>query len=195
MLFRSIILAVSIILWALTSYPQKSVYDRDYGREAEQAGQTIQEKPALQEKLAEIEQAKRAEDLAYTYAGRIGQGIEPLIRPMGFDWKIGTALIGAFAAKEVFVVQMGIVYSLGETGEDSDTLRQTLRARYSPLVAFCIMLFCLISAPCMATIAVTWRESRSWRWALLQLGGMTLLAYGLTVVVYQAGRLLGIGLG
>jgi ferrous iron transport protein B len=90
---------------------------------------------------------------------------------------------------------MGIVYSLGETGEDSDTLRNTLRERYSPLVAFCIMLFCLISAPCMATIAVTWRESQSWRWALFQLAGLTVLAYAVTVAVYQTGRLLGIGLG
>jgi ferrous iron transport protein B len=190
----TIILGISILLWALTSYPQKALYDRNYDDEARLALQTLQE-PARQEKLAEIDQARIAEDLAHSYAGRMGQAIEPLIRPMGFDWKIGTALIGAFAAKEVFVAQMGIVYSLGETGEDSDTLRNTLRERYSPLVAFCIMLFCLISAPCMATIAVTWRESQSWRWALFQLAGLTVLAYAVTVAVYQTGRLLGIGLG
>jgi len=149
----------------------------------------------FREKLEEIEQAKTAEDLSFSYAGRIGHALEPLIRPMGFDWKIGTALIGAFAAKEVFVAQLGIVYSLGEADEDSDTLRETMRDHYSPLVAFCIMLFCLISAPCMATIAVTWRESQSWRWALFQLGGLTLLAYVVTVLVYQVGRLLGVGLG
>lgn len=140
-----------------------------------------------------IEQAKQAEQMAYSVAGRIGHALEPLLRPMGFDWKIGTALIGAFAAKEVFVAQMGIVYSVGEADEKSEALREHLRSQYSPLTAFCIMLFCLISAPCMATIAVTKRESNSWKWALFQLGGLTALAYVLTVLVFQAGSLLGIG--
>jgi len=140
-----------------------------------------------------IEQAKQAEEMAYSVAGRIGHALEPFLRPMGFDWKIGTALIGAFAAKEVFVAQMGIVYSVGKADEKSEALREQLRSHYSPLVAFCIMLFCLISAPCMATIAVTKRESNSWKWALFQLGGLTVLAYVLTVMVFQAGSLLGIG--
>ena len=113
---------------------------------------------------------------------------------MGFDWKIGTAMIGAFAAKEVFVAQMGIVYSVGEADEESESLREQLRNNYSPLVAFCIMLFALISAPCMATIAVTRRESNSWKWALFQLGGLTVLAYVLTTLVFQIGCLLGIGI-
>jgi ferrous iron transport protein B len=114
---------------------------------------------------------------------------------MGFDWKIGTALIGAFAAKEVFVAQLGIVYSVGEADEESETLRGKLRSTYTPLVGFCIMLFCLISAPCMATIAVTKRESNSWGWALFQLSGLTLLAYIITIVVFQVGTLLKIGIG
>jgi len=88
---------------------------------------------------------------------------------------------------------MGIVYSIGEADEESETLRDKLKSTYTALVGFCIMLFCLISAPCMATIAVTKRESNSWRWALFQLGGLTLLAYLLTVLVYQVGHLLGIG--
>jgi ferrous iron transport protein B len=102
-------------------------------------------------------------------------------------------MIGAFAAKEVFVAQMGIVYSVGEADEESEPLRDKLRANYSPLAGFCIMLFMLISAPCMATIAVTKRESNSWKWALFQLVGLTLLAYGVTLVVYQVGSALGIG--
>ena len=112
---------------------------------------------------------------------------------MGFDWRIGTALIGAFAAKEVFVAQMGIVFAVGEADEESGALRERLRASYTPLQGFCIMLFCLISLPCMATVAVTRRESNSWKWALLQVGGLTMLAYVLTLVVYQVGMLAGIG--
>jgi ferrous iron transport protein B len=166
----TIILAVSVILWALTSFPKA----RDI---------------APQASIAE----RQAAELSHTVAGRIGHAMEPIIRPLGFDWRIGTAMIGAFAAKEVFVAQMGIVYSVGAAGEESASLRDKLRANYSPLVGFCIMLFMLISAPCMATIAVTKRESNSWKWALFQLGGLTVMAYVLTLLVFQAGTLLGIG--
>lgn len=167
----TVILGISILLWALTTFPRS--VDPDPGLSAEE---------------------QQAAALAHTAAGRIGHALEPVIRPMGFDWRIGTAMIGAFAAKEVFVAQMGIVYSVGEADEESVPLREKLRAQYSPLVGFCIMLFMLISVPCMATIAVTRRESNSWKWALFQLGGLTLLAYLVTVIVYQAGRLLGLGL-
>jgi len=136
---------------------------------------------------------QQSQQLAHTFAGRIGHVMEPVIKPMGFDWRIGTALIGAFAAKEVFVAQLGIVYSVGESDETSQPLREQLQKHYTPLTGFCIMLFCLISAPCMATIAVTKRESNSWRWALFQLGGLTLLAWVLTTAVYQIGSLAGIG--
>jgi ferrous iron transport protein B len=163
----TIILGISIVLWAMTNYPKKP--------ESVDAGPKT--------------------ELEYSIAGRIGHAMEPILKPMGFDWRIGTALIGAFAAKEVFVAQMGIVYSVGEADEESQALRDKLRDNYSPLVGFCIMLFCLISAPCMATIAVTKRESNSWGWALFQLGGLTFLAYVLTVIVYQAGSLIGIGVG
>ena len=163
----TVILGISIVLWALTTFPQTEA-SPDLSPDEQQAA-----------------------ELSHTIAGRIGHGLEPVLKPMGFDWRIGTALIGAFAAKEVFVAQLGIVYSVGEADEESEPLRAKLQERYTPLIGFCIMLFCLISAPCMATIAVTRRESNSWFWALFQLGGLTLLAYVLTVTVYQSGRLLG----
>ena len=128
-------------------------------------------------------------ELEYSAAGRIGKFIEPVLTPLGFDWKIGTALIGAFAAKEVFVAQMGIVYSLGEVGEDSDALRAKLQENYTPLVGFAIMVFALLSAPCMATFAIVKRESNSWKWAFFQFFGMTFVAYITTLLIYQIGRL------
>lgn len=128
-------------------------------------------------------------ELEYSAAGRIGKFIEPVLTPLGFDWKIGTALIGAFAAKEVFVAQMGIVYSLGEVGEDSDALRAKLQENYTPLVGFAIMIFALLSAPCMATFAIVKRESNSWKWAFFQFFGMTFVAYITTLLIYQIGRL------
>ena len=106
---------------------------------------------------------------------------------------MGTALVGAFAAKEVFVAQMGIVFSLGEADEESAGLRETLRKTYSPLQGLAMMLFCLLSAPCLATIAVTRRETDSWGWALGMLLGMTAIAWVITFAVYRAGLWLGWG--
>jgi len=191
----TVILAISILLWAMTTFPGLPG-DRAAQFEAarqEITGGTMPEAEKT-ERLKAIENNEAEAALQSSLAGRIGHAMEPLLQPMGFDWKIGTALIGAFAAKEVFVAQMGIIHSVGEADEKSETLREKLKKNYSPLVGFCIMLFCLISAPCMVTIAVTRRESNSWGWALFQLGGLTLLAYVITVMVYQAGRFLGIGI-
>lgn len=193
----TIILGISILLWFLTTFPQKKSFDQDYNLlklQAEQQYLNIQDpdQETYNQRIEEIDHLQQSEILAYTAAGKIGHWMQPVLKPMGFDWKIGTALIGAFAAKEVFVAQMGIVFSIGEADEESDALRTLLRKAYSPLVAFCIMLFCLISAPCMATIAVTKRETNSWKWAMIQLVGLTVLAWLITTLVYQIGRISGL---
>ncbi len=145
--------------------------------------------------IQKLEQERRSEVLSASFAGRIGHAIEPALQPLGFDWRIGTALIGAFAAKEMFVAQMGVVFAVGETDAASTAMRKRLRDAYSPLQGYCIMLFCLVALPCMATIAVTRRESGSWGWAMFQLFGLTAVAWILSAVVFQVGSLLGIGVG
>jgi len=192
----TVILGISIILWALTTFPslpeeQRALYESE--RQAVRDAAAGTEDAAGRLAALESEEAEAA--LRHSLAGRTGRAVEPLLRPMGFDWRIGTALIGAFAAKEVFVAQLGIVYAVGDADRESETLRAKLRRNYTPLVGFCIMLFTLISAPCMATIAVTKKESNSWKWALFQLGGLTALAYVLTSAVFLAGRILGLGVG
>jgi ferrous iron transport protein B len=168
----TIILGISIVLWAMTTYPR-----------------------VPQSQLAGLnENQVHSARLSYSLSGRIGHALEPVARPIGFDWKTTTAMIGAVAAKEVFVAQLGIVHSLGETDEQSQSLRDVLRQEYTPLQAFCIMLFCLVSLPCMATFTAVWKESGSWRWAVAQLVGLTLLAYLLTLVVYQVGTAMKIGM-
>jgi len=139
------------------------------------------------------EQAQQKK-LEHSVIGRIGQAIEPALKPLGFDWKIGTALIGATAAKEVFVSQLAIVFAVssqeagGADGKKStQNLREKLQANYTPLTGFCIMLFCLIYAPCVATVAITRQETNSWGWALFQFFGLTALAYVVTLIVYQIG--------
>ena len=119
--------------------------------------------------------------------------LEPVFRPIGFDWKITTASIGALAAKEVFVSQLGILYHEGEVDEHSDAMRNHLRKNYTPLQGFCVMLFCLLSIPCLGTLAIIRRELNSWKMVFVEAGGLLLLAYTLTLVVYQAGKLLNIG--
>jgi ferrous iron transport protein B len=164
----TIILAISIILWAAGSYPKPD------------------EKSLVGLNHTEVQQKK----LEYSVIGRIGRTIEPVIRPLGFDWKIGTALIGATVAKEVFVSQLGIVYAVSSDEDSSQTLRQKLQAHYTSLTGFCIMLFCLIYAPCAATVAITKSETNSWGWALFQFFGLTVLAYIVTLIVYQLGSLI-----
>ena len=132
----------------------------------------------------------RQERLENSVIGRLGKTIEPAIKPLGFDWKIGTALIGATAAKELFVSQLAIIYAVGETDEADITLQNKLQAHYTPLTGFCVMLFCLIYAPCIATVAMTKQETNSWRWTLFQFFGLTALAYIVTLIVFQIGNLI-----
>lgn len=186
----TVILGISILLWTLAAFPRLP----DGAAADVAAGNNAGAEVVAGEADADPEAARYASQLSYSIVGRLGRAMEPLISPMGFDWKIGSALVGAFAAKEVFVAQMGIVYSVGEVDASSDALRDRLRAAYPPLVGFCILLFALIASPCMATVAIVKREANSWRWALFQLGGLTALGYALTVIVFQTGRALGIGI-
>ncbi len=146
-----------------------------------------------EEALTDIDNAEEAEQLSYSISGRIGIFLEPVVKPLGFDWRIAMAIIGSFAAKEVFVAQMGIVYSVGEADEESEGLRGILQQHYNPLQAFCMMLWALLSLPCVVTIAVAKREAGGWKYAIAMMVGFTLVAYATTLIVYQVGNVLGIG--
>jgi ferrous iron transport protein B len=174
----TIILAISVVMWVATTFPKAESYRVD----AEVAA------GAVQLSDTQIAAHRASEDLESSIAGRVGRSLAPVFAPLGFDWKIVTAMIGAFAAKEVFVAQMGIVYSVGEVA-DGEGLRARLARDYTPLAGISMMLFLLIATPCLATVAVTRRESGRWRWALLQLGGLTAVAYLVSLAVYQLGRL------
>ena len=187
----TIILATSIILYLCNTYPEKTEFSQDYDAQIEAA----QKAGAAEddETVVALENAKQNETLEYTISGRAGKVLEPIFAPMGFDWKISTATIGALAAKEVFVAQMGILYSEGEADEESEGLRATLRKQYTPLQAFCMMLFALLSIPCLATLAIIKRELNSWKMAAMEGAGLFVLAWVITTIVYQVGSLLKIG--
>ena len=178
------ILGISILLWAATAFPKPDHYRVD-----EQVAAAATTTRPLHLSVEEVARKRAAENLEYSIAGRVGHGLEPLFRPLGFDWKILTAMVGAFAAKEIFVAQMGIVYSIADGEKGNEGLRAVLARDYSPLVGLSMMLFLLIATPCMATVVVTRKESGKWSWALFQFAGLTGIAYLLSLVVYQAGRL------
>ena len=192
----TIILGISILLWAATTFPGLPERSKNHFKNERNAVSTsnLPEKEKA-ERLTAINNAEAEAALEYSISGRIGHAFEPVFKPIGFDWKLVTPVIGAIAAKEVFVSQLGIIYSVGEADETSKSLRSKLRSRYTPLTGFCILLFMLIVAPCVATFAVMKTESGSWKYAFYQFGGLTLLAWVLTMIVYQIGSRLGIGIG
>ncbi len=172
----TVILGISMLMWVLLTFPQKPHFDID--SQANRTGLTSMQ----------LEEIHRQEALDYSFAGRIGRFAEPVLKPMGFDWKIGTSFIGAFAAKEVFVATMGVVYAIGDVDQHTDSLRRILKRKYDPLIGFCIMLFALIATPCSATLAIARKEMNSWFWAVMQWVGLTTLGYIVTTIVYQVGR-------
>jgi ferrous iron transport protein B len=193
----TVILAVSVILWFLASYPG-----------AGKQGDALQERIVAAEQAGDVSGAdEMRNDLAglnlrESFAGRGGRLLEPVIQPLGFDWRIGIALITSFAAREVMVSTMATVFNLGESDEGIHTLREKLRAAtdsttgeraYSALTAVSLMVFFVLACQCMSTVAVVRRETNSWRWPLFMVVMMNAIAWGASFVVYQGGRFLGLG--
>ncbi len=190
----TIILFTSILLYVCNTFPVKKEFSKNYEREIAKIEQSLNmTKEAKEESISTLENERLSELMEYTVSGRIGKTLEIVFKPLGFDWKVTTAGIGALAAKEVFVSQLGILYAEGEADEESVPLRTQLRKNYTPLQGFCIMLFCLLSIPCLATLAITKREMNSWKMACAEAVGLFVLAYVVTFIVYNIGLILNIG--
>ncbi|RKY19900.1 MAG: ferrous iron transport protein B [Planctomycetota bacterium] len=203
----TVILVCTIVLWALLTFPQDAELSRDFDAEQTAVQARAEADPSLdQDWLAEqrhqLGLARDSELLRASWGGQLGQAIEPVIAPLGFDWKIGIGLIGAFAAREVFVSTMGVVYGMGdEADEQSLPLREHIQAEvwpdgrrvYTPLVGLSLMVFFALAAQCMSTLAVVKRETQSWRWPLFLFSYMTALAWIASFAVYQGGVALGLG--
>jgi ferrous iron transport protein B len=189
----TIILLTSVILYICNSYPIKKDFSKDYKGEISAVEKSDIPEEEKSEKITAIENEMLAEKLEYTVSGRIGKFLEPVFTPIGMDWKTTTAAIAALTAKEVFVAQIGILYSEGDADEESTGLREKLRKNYTPLQAFCIMLFCLLSIPCLATLAVIKRELNSWKMLFIEAGALFAIAYSVSFIVYHIGLWLGIG--
>jgi ferrous iron transport protein B len=181
-----IIVAISIVLWVLASYgPGDKI--------AQSEARVRQENPTLQG--VELANKISAQKLENSYAGHFGHFVEPVIRPLGYDWKIGIALITSFAAREVFVGTMSTIYSMGgEVDDENATIKNRMRAEINPAtgkpmydaaLGFSLLIFYAFAMQCMSTLATTYRETKSWKYPLIQFGYMTALAYLSAFAVYQ----------
>lgn len=181
-----VIMVISLLLWALSTFgPPEKMNALKIKYE-----QLKKQNPELEK---EFDRQEKAEHLETSFAGIAGKAIEPVIRPLGYDWKIGIALITSFAAREVFVGTMATLYSVGEDSENnSNTLRQKMAAAIKPdgtkvytvSTGLSLMIFYVFAMQCMSTLAVVKRETRSWKWPIIQLLYMTALAYLLSWAVY-----------
>ena len=197
----TIILAMTILLWALLSFPKSTAVTDHYAAERERVEQMETSEAEKSDALRALGSQEAADQLANSLGGRFGHAIEPVIRPIGFDWQIGVGIIGAFAAREVFISTLGVVFGIGEADEENTPLREALRdARHAdgtpvmtPLSGVSLMIFFLLACQCMSTLAVVRRESGSWKWPVFLFSYMTVLAYMASLAVYQGGQLLGFG--
>jgi ferrous iron transport protein B len=165
------ILFASVILWFLNTYPREEEVSADHA--------------ALQ---ASVETPHESS----SYSAQIGRFFEPVTKWAGLDWKTNSALLGAFAAKEVFVTQLGILYSVPQDELESDeapSLRHQIQRNYSPLQGLCIMLICLIAMPCVATVSVMRKESGSWLFTVSNVLFLDLLGLIVAILAFQIGSL------
>jgi ferrous iron transport protein B len=174
----TVILAISILLWALAAFPRASSTTLPLGEG----------------------KGERATQVQNSFAGRAGRVIEPLIKPLGFDWKIGIGLISSFAARETIISTLSIVYNVGaDSSVKSTSLVDAMRSAkrpdgspvWTPLVGLSLMIFFVLACQCMSTVAIVRRETNSWRWPLFMVSYMLVLAYVASLITYQGGRLLG----
>ena len=149
----------------------------------------------LDDEKGKIENEKSGEQLEKSYAGHFGKAIEPAITPLGFDWRIGISLVSGVTAKEVIVSTMGTIYSIGDGNDNAHSMTKALQndPHMNPLVAYALMVFVLIYSPCLAALAVMRRETGSWKWPAVSMVYTTTLAWIVTFIVYQGGKLLGFG--
>ncbi|WP_276498781.1 ferrous iron transport protein B [Pontibacter litorisediminis] len=180
-----VIVAISIILWVLASYGPGDSFER-----AE--AQALREAQAEGLNAEQIENRIASHQLESSYAGVVGRTIEPVIRPLGYDWKIGIALLTSFAAREVFVGTMSTIYSIGEE-ENVTTIKEKLMSEkdangdpfFTPARSFSLMIFYLFAMQCVSTLAIVRRETKSWTWPAAQLLYMSGLAYVMAFITYQ----------
>lgn len=184
----SIILAATIVLWGLLSFPEVDPLSPESPKIEVSSPDTAEQSPP-------------PSPIELSWGGRFGKAIEPVLTPFGQDWRMGVGIIGSFAAREVLVSTLGLVYGIEGADDDDGPLREKIATarkadgskRYTPLSGLALMVFFVYACQCMSTLAVVKRETRSWGWTIFMFVSMTILAYVMAVLVYQVGLALGFG--
>ncbi len=197
----TVILAFTIVLWALLTYPKDEMAEAEFERQRSAVLSSAQTEEDKEAALARIDARESSHSIDHSALGRVGHAIEPAIEPLGMDHRIGIAILGAFAAREVFVSTLGIIFGHGETDEQDEGLRTTLaRAKHddgrklmTPLSGVALMVFFVLACQCMSTLAVIKRETGGFRVPLFVFVYMSILAYVSALIVYQVGLQLGLG--
>ena len=200
-----IILVGSVVVWCLTAFPRQVSYTMDYDAEIsriEQTYQAFQPAPEMEllakvqakkdQEIQQLKMARAAERAENSFMGRIGTTIAPFFHPLGIDWKGGVALLTGFVAKEIVVSTLGVLYAADDASEHDALKKALLASNVTPLSAFSMMIFVLLYLPCLATVAAIRRETRSLRWMLFSIGYTTSVAWVMSFLVYQGGKLLGL---
>jgi ferrous iron transport protein B len=192
----TVILAVSVILWALSYYPHsappaQAVALQTQAAQLTAAGQSDQ----AAEVLGQAGRLSRQSNLAHSFAGHIGRAIEPVLKPLGYDWQIGIGILSSFAARETFVSTLSVVYGMGEDAADTnpqslyDTMAKATRSDgthiYTAAVCLSLLVFYVLAMQCASTLAVTRRETGGWKWPAFQFAYMSVLAYAGALLTYQ----------
>jgi ferrous iron transport protein B len=223
----TVILGINIILWFLATYPKNPEISARYSQmratEIAKVNPTVKTQWEVESTIADLkantnrtelqnqvlnsldsfDKAQAGEKLRGSFAGKMGRAIEPIIAPLGFDWKMGIGIITSFAAREVFVSTMSTVYNVGNSEEEGtkkqliETLKQQKHADgsivYTPLLAVTLMVFYVFAMQCASTVAIVRRETNTWKWPVFQWAYMGLLAWGLAFLTFHLGHLLGWG--
>jgi ferrous iron transport protein B len=198
----SVILVASVLIWALGYFPTNVEYSKDYDSEIVALEQNVQlSETDKQEQISKLYIDKESERQEFSYIGRLGHAIEPVIEPLGFDWKMGVSIITGLAAKEIVVSTMGVLYHADmDASEESETLKNNIKEQnhqtgvlkgqkvFTPLASIAFMLFILIYFPCVAVIAAIKKEA-NWGWAIFTMVYTTALAWLVAFATYQIGSL------
>ncbi len=188
-----VVLFFSIVIWMLGTFPLKRVHAVEAVYDARIAEATNASPVADEAALARLESEKHSAAMEATYIGGIGRFIAPVLAPVGFDWKMGVSLVTGFVAKEVVVSTMGVLYSAGESAdESSEQLRQSLRQHYTPLQGFAFMIFVLLYTPCLVALTTIFKEMKSVKWSLFAVFYQLALAWLVSFAVYRVGLLFGL---
>jgi ferrous iron transport protein B len=203
-----VILIGAVVVWFLSSFPREARFSRDYESEigtlsgqygvpiAKTQGQLREQWVRERDQAILALEAKRAKDkVERSYMGQLGKILSPVFAPIGMDWRGSVAVLSGFVAKEIVVSTMGVLYAVGgDKEEKSEALKLALRSSgMTALSAYAMMAFVLIYVPCLATVAVIKRETNSWKWALFSMSYSTILAWLVAFVIYQGGKVLGLG--